>query len=107
VFVRYMVVGAYVGCATVGVFVTWYLCDSFLGIDLSQVRVCVWGGHNRVCVWGGGHNRVCVGGVITGCVWGGGCHNRVKLLVCMCPEGVGLISQAGSGVFEPYHATRM
>jgi Ca2+-transporting ATPase len=31
-----MVVGAYVGCATVGVFVTWYLCDSFLGIDLSQ-----------------------------------------------------------------------
>ena len=38
VFVRYMVVGAYVGCATVGVFVTWYLCDSFLGIDLSKVR---------------------------------------------------------------------
>lgn len=36
VFVRYMVVGAYVGCATVGVFVTWYLCDSFFGIDLSQ-----------------------------------------------------------------------
>jgi magnesium-transporting ATPase (P-type) len=43
VFVRYMVVGAYVGCATVGVFVTWYLCDSFFGIDLSQVRwkICV------------------------------------------------------------------
>jgi Ca2+-transporting ATPase len=37
VFVRYMVVGAYVGCATVGAFVVWYLCDSFLGIDLSQV----------------------------------------------------------------------
>jgi len=37
VFVRYMVVGAYVGCATVGVFVTWYLCDSFMGIDLSKV----------------------------------------------------------------------
>jgi hypothetical protein len=33
-----MVVGAYVGCATVGAFVVWYLCDSFLGIDLSQVR---------------------------------------------------------------------
>lgn len=37
VFVRYVVVGAYVGAATVGVFVVWYLCDSFLGIDLSQV----------------------------------------------------------------------
>lgn len=38
VFVRYMVVGAYVGCATVGAFVVWYLFDNFLGIDLSQVR---------------------------------------------------------------------
>uniref|UniRef100_A0A383VU19 P-type Ca(2+) transporter n=2 Tax=Tetradesmus obliquus TaxID=3088 RepID=A0A383VU19_TETOB len=36
VFVRYMVVGAYVGAATVGAFVVWYMCDSFLGIDLSQ-----------------------------------------------------------------------
>lgn len=48
VFVRYMVVGAYVGCATVGVFVTWYLCDSFFGIDLSQVRFVGKGGE----VWG-------------------------------------------------------
>jgi magnesium-transporting ATPase (P-type) len=44
VFVRYMVVGAYVGCATVGVFVTWYLCDSFLGIDLSGVSVDLFAG---------------------------------------------------------------
>lgn len=27
--------GIYVGCATVGVFVAWYLCDSFLGIPLA------------------------------------------------------------------------
>ena len=32
---RWLVVGAYVGVATVGVFATWYTCDSFLGIDLS------------------------------------------------------------------------
>jgi hypothetical protein len=37
VFVRYMVVGAYVGCATVGAFVVWYMFDNFMGIDLSQV----------------------------------------------------------------------
>eukprot|EP00879_Flechtneria_rotunda_P032120 GHRR01035277.1.p1 GENE.GHRR01035277.1~~GHRR01035277.1.p1 ORF type:complete len:216 (+),score=60.37 GHRR01035277.1:309-956(+) len=37
VFVRYMIVGAYVGFATVGAFVVWYLCDNFLGIDLSKV----------------------------------------------------------------------
>eukprot|EP00775_Hariotina_reticulata_P011517 gene11517-11660_t len=36
VFVRYMVVGAYVGCATVGAFVVWYMFDNFMGIDLSQ-----------------------------------------------------------------------
>jgi hypothetical protein len=36
-----MVVGAYVGCATVGAFVVWYLCDSFLGIDLSQVSAYI------------------------------------------------------------------
>lgn len=37
VFVRYMVIGMYVGCATVGAFAAWYLYDNFLGIDLSQV----------------------------------------------------------------------
>ena len=36
VFIRYMVIGAYVGFATVGVFVVWFCCDSFLGIDLTQ-----------------------------------------------------------------------
>ncbi|MEW5317507.1 MAG: hypothetical protein WDW38_008796 [Sanguina aurantia] len=36
VFFRYAVVGAYVGVATVGAFVIWYMHDSFLGIDLSQ-----------------------------------------------------------------------
>jgi len=30
-----MVIGIYVGLATVGVFGVWYTCDSFLGIDLS------------------------------------------------------------------------
>ena len=35
VFFRYMVIGIYVGLATVGVFGVWYTCDSFLGIDLS------------------------------------------------------------------------
>jgi Ca2+-transporting ATPase len=32
---RYIVIGAYVGFATVGAFVTWYMYDSFLGLDLS------------------------------------------------------------------------
>ncbi|XP_076911173.1 calcium-transporting ATPase 4, endoplasmic reticulum-type-like [Bidens hawaiensis] len=32
---RYMVIGLYVGLATVGVFVIWFTHDSFLGIDLS------------------------------------------------------------------------
>lgn len=32
---RWMLVGAYVGFATVGVFCAWYLFDSVLGIDLS------------------------------------------------------------------------
>jgi len=35
VFFRYMVIGIYVGLATVGVFGVWYTSDSFLGIDLS------------------------------------------------------------------------
>ncbi|XP_057483660.1 calcium-transporting ATPase 1, endoplasmic reticulum-type-like [Actinidia eriantha] len=32
---RYLVIGLYVGIATVGVFIIWYTHDSFLGIDLS------------------------------------------------------------------------
>ncbi|CAH1432394.1 unnamed protein product [Lactuca virosa] len=32
---RYLVIGLYVGLATVGVFVIWFTHDSFLGIDLS------------------------------------------------------------------------
>lgn len=32
---RYMVIGIYVGLATVGVFIIWYTHGSFLGIDLS------------------------------------------------------------------------
>ncbi|MCO5559133.1 hypothetical protein L7F22_012725 [Adiantum nelumboides] len=35
VFLRYVVIGLYVGAATVGVFAIWYTCPSFLGIDLS------------------------------------------------------------------------
>ncbi|KAL4187992.1 hypothetical protein AMTRI_Chr09g21640 [Amborella trichopoda] len=33
---RYLVIGLYVGVATVGVFTLWYTQSSFLGIDLSQ-----------------------------------------------------------------------
>ncbi|KAI3667601.1 hypothetical protein L6452_42667 [Arctium lappa] len=33
---RYLVIGLYVGVATVGVFIIWYTHASFLGIDLSQ-----------------------------------------------------------------------
>ncbi|XP_071742227.1 calcium-transporting ATPase 4, endoplasmic reticulum-type-like [Rutidosis leptorrhynchoides] len=33
---RYLVIGLYVGVATVGVFIIWYTHDSFLGIDLGQ-----------------------------------------------------------------------
>jgi len=33
---RYFVVGAYVGIATVGVFVVWYTQESFFGLDLSR-----------------------------------------------------------------------
>ncbi|KAL4587624.1 hypothetical protein LXL04_000496 [Taraxacum kok-saghyz] len=33
---RYLVIGLYVGVATVGVFVIWFTRDSFLGIDLTQ-----------------------------------------------------------------------
>ncbi|XP_047943537.1 calcium-transporting ATPase 4, endoplasmic reticulum-type-like [Salvia hispanica] len=32
---RYLVIGSYVGLATVGVFIIWYTQSSFLGIDLS------------------------------------------------------------------------
>ena len=32
---RWLVVGAYVGVATVGIFAAWYTCSSFMGIDLS------------------------------------------------------------------------
>ncbi|XAR60524.1 Calcium-transporting ATPase [Bertholletia excelsa] len=32
---RYLVIGLYVGMATVGVFIIWYTHDSFFGIDLS------------------------------------------------------------------------
>eukprot|EP00887_Chlorella_sp_A99_P001879 scaffold19.g1879.t1 len=35
ILVRWLVVGMYVGFATVGVFATWYTHSSFLGIDLS------------------------------------------------------------------------
>lgn len=35
VFFRYLVIGSYVGIATVGIFALWYTHDSFLGIDLS------------------------------------------------------------------------
>ena len=34
-FIRYMIVGLYVGAATVGVFVVWYLKTEFMGIDFS------------------------------------------------------------------------
>jgi len=33
---RYMVIGLYVGLATVGIFVVWYTHSTFLGIDLSE-----------------------------------------------------------------------
>ncbi|GLT89663.1 hypothetical protein SLE2022_076400 [Rubroshorea leprosula] len=33
---RYLVIGLYVGIATVGIFIIWYTCGSFLGIDLSS-----------------------------------------------------------------------
>ncbi|KAL1827606.1 hypothetical protein ACET3Z_006018 [Daucus carota] len=33
---RYLVIGLYVGIATVGVFIIWYTQSSFLGIDLSK-----------------------------------------------------------------------
>lgn len=33
---RYLVVGLYVGVATVGIFVVWYTQNSFFGIDLSE-----------------------------------------------------------------------
>lgn len=35
VFFRYMVIGLYVGVATVGIFALWFTHDSFLGINLS------------------------------------------------------------------------
>ncbi|CAI5505643.1 unnamed protein product [Closterium sp. Naga37s-1] len=36
VLLRYVIIGMYVGIATVGVFAIWYTHSSFLGIDLSQ-----------------------------------------------------------------------
>ncbi|KAF5839051.1 Ca2+-ATPase [Dunaliella salina] len=36
VFFRYLVVGMYVGFATVGVFCSWFMYDNFMGIDLSK-----------------------------------------------------------------------
>ena len=48
-----MLVGTYVGIATVGVFVTWYTCHSFLGIDLSA------DGHTTVSLWQLRHWQVC------------------------------------------------
>ncbi|XP_057534395.1 calcium-transporting ATPase 4, endoplasmic reticulum-type-like [Amaranthus tricolor] len=33
---RYLVIGLYVGLATVGIFIIWYTHSSFLGVDLSQ-----------------------------------------------------------------------
>lgn len=36
VFCRYMIIGVYVGIATVGAFVSWYMFDHFMGIDLSK-----------------------------------------------------------------------
>jgi len=35
---RYLIVGLYVGIATTGIFVMWYMRTSFLGLDFSQVR---------------------------------------------------------------------
>ena len=35
VFLRYLAVGLYIGCATVGVFSTWYTSSSFLGIPFA------------------------------------------------------------------------
>jgi Ca2+-transporting ATPase len=35
VFIRYMIVGCYVGVATVAAFAIWYMYDSFWGLDLS------------------------------------------------------------------------
>ncbi|XP_076891087.1 calcium-transporting ATPase 1, endoplasmic reticulum-type-like [Bidens hawaiensis] len=36
ILIRYLVIGLYVGIATVGVFIIWYTHDSFFGINLSQ-----------------------------------------------------------------------
>ena len=36
IFFRWMLVGCYVGVATVGIFVAWYLYPSVLGLDLSH-----------------------------------------------------------------------
>ena len=33
---RWLLVGTYVGFATVGAFVSWYMYTNFMGIDLSQ-----------------------------------------------------------------------
>jgi len=45
VYARYLVIGAYVGLATVGAFVAWFMCDSFFGLRLGEVSCLgiVWG----------------------------------------------------------------
>nr|GME05193.1 calcium-transporting ATPase, endoplasmic reticulum-type [Ipomoea batatas] len=45
VFVRYMVIGTYVGIATVGIFILWYTQASFMGINLVS------DGHTLVELW--------------------------------------------------------
>jgi hypothetical protein len=35
IFFRWLLIGAYVGFATVGIFAAWYMFDTVLGIDLS------------------------------------------------------------------------
>ncbi|XP_020598290.1 calcium-transporting ATPase, endoplasmic reticulum-type isoform X2 [Phalaenopsis equestris] len=36
ILIRYMVIGSYVGLATVGIFILWYTQPSFIGIDLTS-----------------------------------------------------------------------
>lgn len=50
--------GAYVGFATVGAFVAWFLFDSFFGLNLGEVSCEIWlrSGDNlaaisRRCAW--------------------------------------------------------
>jgi P-type Ca2+ transporter type 2C len=50
---RYLVVGAYVGVATVGIFVVWYTRSTFLGIPLTN------DGHTPVTLWQLSHWEDC------------------------------------------------